>query len=167
MKRALGRLSTALGTVSLAASAALTAGIFLVVLAQVFSRYVVGSPIDGTDEFARFLFVWATFVGAGAVAATQVGHISTDMLKTRIPPSALPIYQVVHRTLVLVAAAVVAYATYRTVQLTGSQTSASLGVSMRWLYLAPLVGFLLVAVHQVINPAEGTAQSETDPEGLI
>lgn len=40
---------------------------FLILLAEVVARYILGSSMEWTDEFSRFLLVWMTFTGIGFV----------------------------------------------------------------------------------------------------
>lgn len=64
-----------------ALSLLLLAGIVLVVLLQVYMRYVVGSPLPWGDEAARLQLVWLTFIGA-ALAYRLKAHIAVDALST-------------------------------------------------------------------------------------
>ncbi len=56
----------------------------VIVGAQVFSRYVLNQSIFWSDEAARFLLVWLTFLGAG-VAYRNQGHASIDIIYKRLP----------------------------------------------------------------------------------
>ena len=61
--------------------------LFLVVLvvlvfAQVVSRYLFNSPISWTEEMARILFVWITFLGTFLALKTK-GHIAIETLLNR------------------------------------------------------------------------------------
>ena len=61
------------------------AGMFACVLAQVVFRYFLGAPLVWSDELARYLFVWASFLG-WILAARRRSHLSIDMLATKLPP---------------------------------------------------------------------------------
>jgi TRAP-type C4-dicarboxylate transport system permease small subunit len=60
-------------------------GMFACVLAQVIFRYIFDSPLVWSDELARYLFVWASFLG-WIVAARRRSHLSIDMLTMKLPP---------------------------------------------------------------------------------
>ena len=62
-------------------------GMFGCVLAQVFFRYFLGEPLVWSDELARYLFVWASFLG-WILAARRRSHLSIDMLVERASPRA-------------------------------------------------------------------------------
>jgi TRAP-type C4-dicarboxylate transport system permease small subunit len=60
-------------------------GMVFSVLAQVVIRYCTTLSIPWTEEAARFLFIWATFLGAG-LAFAEGGHLGvkvvTNLFKT-------------------------------------------------------------------------------------
>ena len=58
-------------------------GMFGCVLAQVVFRYFLGEPLVWSDELARYLFVWASFLG-WIVAARRRSHLAIDMAATRL-----------------------------------------------------------------------------------
>lgn len=59
--------------------------ITLIVAVQVFSRYVLNHSIFWSEELARYLLVWMTFLGAG-VAYYRKAHPGIDILQKRLPP---------------------------------------------------------------------------------
>jgi TRAP-type C4-dicarboxylate transport system permease small subunit len=50
-------------------------------------RYFLGEPLVWSDELARYLFVWTSFLG-WIVAARRRSHLAIDMAATRLPPPA-------------------------------------------------------------------------------
>ena len=62
----------------------LGAGMAAIVAAQVFSRYVLNHSLFWSEELARFLLVWLTFLGAG-VAYRRRAHASVDLLYQHLP----------------------------------------------------------------------------------
>jgi len=59
--------------------------ICVVVLLQVLSRYLLTVPLSWTEEFARFLLIWMSFLGA-VVCLDHKQHLAIDMLTARMPP---------------------------------------------------------------------------------
>jgi len=57
-----------------------------VVAVQVFSRYVLNYSLFWSEELARFLLVWLTFLGA-TVAYFHGAHASVDFVVRRLSPS--------------------------------------------------------------------------------
>ena len=61
------------------------AGMFGCVISQVFFRYFLDDPLVWSDELARYLFVWVSFLG-WIIAARRRSHLSIDMAATRMGP---------------------------------------------------------------------------------
>ena len=59
-------------------------GIFGLIIFQVFTRYVLNTPLSWSEEAARLLVVWLTFVGAGFVSSRNA-HIAVDILAVYLP----------------------------------------------------------------------------------
>jgi TRAP-type C4-dicarboxylate transport system permease small subunit len=55
----------------------------LLVFSNVVLRYAFNSGISVSEELARWLFVWLTFIGA-VVAIRERGHLGSDMLVSRL-----------------------------------------------------------------------------------
>jgi len=70
------------------------AGMFLCVIGQVVCRYFLGSPLVWSDELARYLFVWASFLG-WIIAARRRSHLSIDMVGTRLAPAGRAVLRLV------------------------------------------------------------------------
>lgn len=54
-------------------------GMTLIIFAQVIYRYVLKSPLAWSEELARYLFVWVSFIGS-FVAARRNQHIGVELL---------------------------------------------------------------------------------------
>lgn len=60
-------------------------GMVIMVFGNVFMRYAFNSGLPVSEELARFMFVWMTFLGA-IVALHEHGHLGVDSLLKRLPP---------------------------------------------------------------------------------
>ena len=58
---------------------------FFVLLAQVIMRYVFNSPLTWSEETARFIFVYVSFVGI-SFAYRQKAHIRMEAVVKLLPP---------------------------------------------------------------------------------
>lgn len=122
-------------------AAALTGGMTVVVFLQVVARYVVQYPLPWSEELARYLFIWASLLGA-AIAVHRGGHISLGLLPTerwtrlelglRLGLTAFVVVLVVEGG--------------RLVVLTAGQPSPALGVPMASVYAAVPVSAALMGV---------------------
>jgi TRAP-type C4-dicarboxylate transport system permease small subunit len=54
-------------------------------LLQITFRYVLNAPLVWTEELARYLYVWACYLGA-AVALRRGNHIMIALVSERLPP---------------------------------------------------------------------------------
>ena len=118
---------------------------------QVFSRYALGSPSTFTDEAARFLMVWMTFLG-GAYMFGCNGHLCVTSIRDRLPPKIQGAVIVLTYVLIAVfAVAVMMYGSQRLITRTLSQPSPSLGIPMCWFYsILPISAFCIV-IYMVLN----------------
>jgi len=57
----------------------------IVVAAQVFSRYVLNQSLFWSEELARYLLIWLSFLGA-SVAYRRKAHPGIDTLVAKMPP---------------------------------------------------------------------------------
>ncbi len=73
----------------------------VVVICQVFSRYVLNHSLFWSEELARYLLVWLSFFGA-SVAYYRNAHPSMDLLYARIPVSSQRLSRIVVHLLCLV-----------------------------------------------------------------
>lgn len=63
----------------------LLASIVIIVLLQVFFRYVLEISLHGIEEIARLLFVWGCFIGAG-LCSLRREHLVVDYALIRFKP---------------------------------------------------------------------------------
>lgn len=64
---------------------ALTAVMSVLVIANVFMRFVFDSGIVISEELSRYLFIWIVFLGA-IVAMRRNAHIYVDFIRNSLPP---------------------------------------------------------------------------------
>jgi TRAP-type transport system small permease protein len=56
----------------------------LIMFIQVFCRYVLNSSLSWSEELAKYLFVWMTFIG-GALCFRDKMHIGVDYFASLLP----------------------------------------------------------------------------------
>ncbi len=74
---------------------------FLILIAEVFLRYVIGSSMEWTDEISRLLLVWMTFTGIGLVILERK-EIFAQVFTQKLSPQAKKIWSRLIDLLVLV-----------------------------------------------------------------
>ncbi len=120
--------------------------ILLIALFQVFRRYVLQDPSIWTEEVARMLLVWATFLAAAA--ATRTGdHLYVDTLLLRLPPRARHLAQSLINVLVAGIGACFVWYGWPLYEMNANNTSTSLGFARSLFYAPALVGGAGIAVY--------------------
>lgn len=119
----------------------------LVVVWQVFSRYILNAPSTVTDELARFLLIWVSLLGAAYYSGKNL-HIAINVLPSRLsPPNRkklnifinLVVISFVFLVFVIGGGALV-YITYTYLQLTPTMQ-----IPMAFIYtIGPLSGLLII-----------------------
>jgi TRAP-type transport system small permease protein len=150
-----------------------SAGILLVamtvlVLVQVFTRYVLGTPTAFTEEIVRYTLIWTSLLAA-AYAFVHRKHMALIMVRDRLAPRARRGVAVGADVLVLLFAALVLGVGGMMLAIGArNDYSALLGISRGLVYaIVPLAGLAITAA-QVMNiwedlagsPAESPAETE-------
>ncbi|WP_114856208.1 TRAP transporter small permease [Brachybacterium sp. YJGR34] len=131
-------------------SGGLLVAVFGVILFQIFTRYVLNMPLPWSEEIARLLVVWLTFVGAGFVASRNA-HIAVDILAVYLPRRLATASQIIAMLLVVAASAYMVWAAISLMVLTRALTMTATGLPMPLLYGAVLVGYLMILGHTALN----------------
>lgn len=127
---------------------ALMAAMSALIGMQIFMRYVMGASLSWSEELARYLFIWMTYLGI-ACAVRQNAHIRVTMLTDLLPERIRLWVPVLTATIFAGFAVFVMYQGWFFVEkiFRFGQKSASLGIPMGYVYLAPLTGFGLVTIR--------------------
>lgn len=111
---------------------------------QVVMRYGFNNALSWSEELVRFLFVWASFMGA-AIGVKEYIHIGIDVVVNMLPAGIRRITNTVVYLLIIAFGVFMTTAGWSVVQLTHGQTSPALKLPMSYVYAAvPLMGVLLV-----------------------
>lgn len=94
LARLLGFINSVLGRIGQALSVTAICLMVVVILIQVFCRYVLNNALPWPDEAARFLMLWLTGLMA-PVALRQGGFVAIDTLKLALPSRATSILSLV------------------------------------------------------------------------
>ena len=144
----LGSLVDGIEAVARAAVLVLTLLVLLVMLAQVFFRYVLNSSLQWSEELAVWGMIWMVFVGS-VLLVRRSEHISITTLVRLAPLRMRPYLVIFNRAAGLVFLAVIGYYGLEAFAGTFHAKSPSLGLSTRWIKLSIPVGAVLMAVVAV------------------
>ena len=118
------------------------------VVLQVTSRYVFNNPTSWSEELARYLFVWITFLGA-AVVIRKRRHVDVTVLTDRLPPGAAKVVYLVSDAAVLFMLGALTWAGAGLAVMAHRQLSAAMDLPMSLAYSAMPVGTGLMFVFLV------------------
>lgn len=138
------------------AMVALLAALTLLVGAQIAGRFLFGYSIFWSDELARFLLVWAAFLGM-SVGVRRGSHPAVDSLVRALPRGAARVaFWAAAACSLLFFLVMAGYGTLL-VQRTWFQRSPSLGIRMGLPYLAVPVAGILMGLHTIALACKGAA----------
>ena len=144
----LGLLVDGIEAVTRAAVLGLALLVLLVMLAQVFFRYVLNSSLQWSEELAVWGMVWMVFVGS-VLLVRRSEHIRITTLVRLAPQPVRPYLVIFNRAAGLVFLAIVGWYGFEVFGGTFHAKSPSIGLSTRWIKLAIPVGAVLMAVVAV------------------
>ncbi len=103
------------------------------VFGNVFMRYAFNSGITVSEELARFMFVWMTFLGA-IVALREHAHLGVDTLIRRLPPLARRAVLLLGHALMLYVCWLITSGSWEQTQINLSVPAPATGLSMGAFY---------------------------------
>jgi TRAP-type C4-dicarboxylate transport system permease small subunit len=125
----------------------------LSVALQIFMRYVFNMPLVWSEEFARYIFVWISFIGAG-YGVRQGAHISMEYFFNKFSPR---IRKVVAISMNILSIAAFAYLIPTAIKFTLDQhliASSAMDIPMSWLFAAVPIGCALVCFRLIVNTVQ-------------
>jgi len=130
--------------VDIAAIAAFSS-MFACVLAQVGFRYFLNDPLTWSDELARYLFVWVSFLG-WIIAARRRSHLAIDMLATRLSARGAAACRIIGAFAALAFAALLGWQGWRLMLRNLDVDTTALAIPMGIVYaIVPIAAFAVAA----------------------
>lgn len=142
----------------------LFAALVVLVVWQVFTRFVLGAPSSFSEELATYCFVWLVLFGAALVFGEN-GHMAMDVLKNRFPARLQMGADILIQVLIIVfAALVLVRGGMLSAALAWTQATGSIQIPLGHLYLAlPISGafiifYCVVSIVRVLQQKRPLAQ---------
>ena len=142
------------------------ASYFILVLLQVFFRYVLNESLFWSEEIVRYGLVWGVMLGSALVGYDRA-HIRIEVIENFLPPTAKRAVQFVANALTLAFCIILTWTGIDFVDRTWFQNSASLGVPMRAVYLSIPVGAALEAWFMTAAWMRGDAPAAVENEAIV
>lgn len=130
--------------------ALMLAAMVVLLFIQVVGRYGFENPPDWTEELARMVFIYLTFVG-GALAIVRNAHLRIESFHSRLSPRAKTTLDI---ALTLVGVTFLAVTLYYSIGLLGRlshQPMSSVPISKAFMFAAVPVGCALMLVYELLR----------------
>ena len=128
---------------------------------QIVTRFVFNSPSTVSEELLTYTFAWMAMFASAYVFGKR-DHMKMSFLVDKLPESKRRILDIViEALLVLFAAAVLIYGGFTIMNLTMTQKTASLGISMGIVYAVMPVSGILITVYGILNITDLCAGNST------
>ncbi len=136
----------------------------VLVLIQVFSRYILNSPVAFTEELVRYSLIWTGFIGAAYAFSTRE-HMSLTLIRDKFTGKAhTALLVVIDALILLMAIFVFTIGGFKLAVSASREFSALLGIPRSLVYsIAPISGVFIV-LAQIINIYEDVTGEKVESE---
>ena len=143
---------------------------FLLVFANVVTRYAFGFSLNWAEEASRFLMIWITYLGAG-LAMREGQHAAITLLQNLLPDRIARWLRALVAFIMIAFMATLAFLGFQYSKMTMAQTTAALRLPSGAVYLAvPLgaIGFVLHLIAGLRDYVKGPSTESSEPtEALV
>ncbi len=143
--KVINKVSDLVDAVCCAIVVALLAAMVIVTSAQIICR-VFFNALSWSEEVARYLLVWSTFIGAGCVYK-KGGHISVLIVQELLPHKIRKLMQILAHLMCSAFFFIAVYYGFKYMKIQGTQLSAALHIPMRLMYMAIPIGSSVMLLH--------------------
>ena len=84
----------------------------LLVAAQVVTRFILKVPLPWSEEIARYMFLWLTWVGA-AYATKERKHVRIDIIYEKLPEAGKKVCTVISTVIWIIFLGIMVYLSFR------------------------------------------------------
>lgn len=132
-------------------NAAAMAVLTLLVIWQVFTRYILNSPSTWSEELAAYMFAWVTVFGAAYVFGKRE-HMNIPVVVERFSLRNQNSLKILAEVLNLIfTLTIMVYGGYEITKLTMGQMSSSLPLQMGYFYMCIPISGIFIALYSVLN----------------
>lgn len=117
---------------------------------QVLCRYVFQISLSFTEELARYLFIWITFLGS-VMALNKNKHVKMQLLVQQFPFTVQKIIRYIVFMVTMTTYGVLIYSGLIIVNKTMQQTSAAMNLPMGFVYMAVPISVVIMVVIEILK----------------
>lgn len=140
----------------------LLTGIIVASSLQVVTRYILNASMTGTEEFARYCFVWMNMLGA-SLCVRYGSHAVVSILNNKLSGKKKHIHDMVIHSLIILLALILTIEGFRMIGYTMVQPSPTLHIPMGCIYASVPVGGAGMMINAIRNIYE--SKIKMDREG--
>jgi len=133
----------------------------ILIIVQIFCRFVINYPLHWTEELARFLMIYVVFLGS-AIALRHSRLIAIEALAEAVKPRVRKWLKIFVMLVSMVFFVILLNQGLEIQNVVGRQTSAGLGIPMSLPYAAIPIGALLLFVNAVAVIIETLTKPATE-----
>lgn len=124
----------------------------IIVAMQVVTRYVLKIPLPWSEEIARYMFLWLTWVGA-AFATKERKHVTIDVVYSKLPQLGQRVCTVISTVVWIVFLVMMAYLSFKLTAsvASGGQIAVGSGIPMWIPYASIPTGMTLMLFRLLQN----------------
>ena len=164
LKRSLRRISLSLDLVTQVAVILLTMVLVVTVVAGVYFRYVLRSPLTGSFELARYVMVWSVLLSSG-LAVRRKAHIGMPIVVEVMPPRIQWFMKTAAILVTVLFLCALLYFGWNHALHVFPQRSPTLRISMTWPFLALPVGAAIMLIQYVSVLIGAVERDSVDDKG--
>ena len=138
----------------------------LLVAAQVVTQFILKVPLPWSEEIARYMFLWLTWVGA-AYATKERKHVRIDIVYEKLPEAGKKICTVISTVIWIIFLAIMVYLSVRLTRsvASGGQIAIGSGIPMWIPYASIPVGMGLMLFRLIQNSVKDLRAAKAAKEG--
>ncbi|MBQ7536339.1 MAG: TRAP transporter small permease [Stomatobaculum sp.] len=151
-----------LNTVFMGVSVVLLIVVMIASILQVVTRTLFNNPMVGTEEVARFAFIWVSFLGS-AIGVSKFTHPTVDMLNNALKGNTKRMHLILTQIFIMAFGVVLLIHGRRITEVVVKQLSPTLRISMAYIYAAcPVggIGIILNALAVIFDQITGITEGE-------
>lgn len=128
----------------------LFAGLIVMTVFQVASRYIFQAPISFTEEVGRILFIWVSFLGAALVMKDN-DHMNLDLLTGHVGEKSLRVVRALVLLLIAAFCSLMLITGLQLVRSTTTQYTSITRIQMSYIYLILPLSAVYMLIFAVVH----------------
>ncbi|WP_243342722.1 TRAP transporter small permease [Anaerococcus sp. AGMB09787] len=124
---------------------------FVLVIWQVFTRYVLNNSATWTEELTAYLFAWSTLFGASIVVGER-GHMNIPVIMDKMSPGFQKLIGIFSEVIILLFSLVIlVYGGFSITKLGMGQMTSSLSLPIGVFYIPILISGIVNIIYSILN----------------